>query len=73
MKKKTILPALSEAEAVSLATEFDFSGGQIENISRKRMIDSVISGYEPDYAAIKGYCGEELILKSVNSRRLIGF
>ena len=70
---KSMIPELSEAEAVSLAAEFDFSGGQIENISRKRMIDSVIGGHEPDYAAIKGYCGEELILKSVNSRRLIGF
>ena len=40
----TMLPSLSEEERVELATNYDFSGGQIENIVRKYTVDSIQIG-----------------------------
>lgn len=38
-----MLPAISSADADMLAEEFDFSGGEIENVIRKHSIDSILS------------------------------
>ena len=38
-----MLPQLSHSDALSLAERFDFSGGQIENIARKVLIDDILS------------------------------
>ena len=65
-----MLPELSKAESVQLATDYDFSGGQIENISRKRTIKALISGEEPSYVQIREYCDEETIGKDSNRRRI---
>lgn len=65
------LPELSESEAVQLATDFDFSGGQIENIARKRAVKSIIDVKEPGYADIREFCQEENIGNS--PARKIGF
>ena len=69
---RSMIPELSEVEATQLATDFDFSGGQIENVSRKRAIAAILESKEPDYAAIRSYCEEET-LSSGNSKRRIGF
>ena len=45
----SMLPDISDNDCHSLATEFDFTGGQIENIARKCKIDYVISGEPPLY------------------------
>ena len=55
-----------------MATDFDFSGGQIENVSRKRAIASILETTEPDYAAIRSYCEEETLTGN-ESKRKIGF
>ena len=52
---RSMLPELSESEAVQLATDFDFSGGQIENIARKRAVKSIIDVKEPGYAEIREF------------------
>lgn len=39
-----MIPALSEEETRILATKYDFSGGQIENIARHYTIDSILHG-----------------------------
>ena len=68
----SMLPELSESEAVQLATDFDFSGGQIENIARKKEVKSIIDLYEPSYTDIREFCTEEIIGQH-DSRRKIGF
>ncbi|MDR1983220.1 MAG: ATP-binding protein [Prevotellaceae bacterium] len=67
---QTMIPALSETDANRLASRFDFSGGQIENIARKRTVDSIITGMEPDIDALVSYCQNELIDKT---RKRVGF
>ncbi len=68
-----MIPDLSEAQARELARSYDFSGGQIENISRKKMIKSILDGVEPDFGEVKSYCGEELIDASGGEGRKIGY
>ena len=68
---RSMIPELSEGEAVQLATDFDFSGGQIENISRKRKVCSLISGDVPGYEKVREYCSEEGIAE--RTVRRIGF
>ena len=69
---RAMLPSLSEAEVKILANDFDFSGGQIENIVRKREIQSIIDSTEPGFNDILAYCSEEVIGNGT-SRRRIGF
>lgn len=69
---QSMLPELSEKTAVRLASVYDFSGGQIENITRKCDIDSIL--YGNDYVTdekIEQYCREEKIVKKGGAR--IGF
>ncbi|MCD8209141.1 MAG: ATP-binding protein, partial [Bacteroidales bacterium] len=53
------LPRLGEAEASQLATTFDFSGGEIDNIVRKALMEEVISGKTPDMERMTTLCREE--------------
>ena len=69
---QTMLPVLSEDTAVRLASLYDFSGGQIENITRKCGIESVL--YGDDYITedmIAQYCKEEVLEKQTRGK--IGF
>ena len=69
---RSMIPELSEAESIQLATDFDFSGGQIENVSRKRALAAILETKEPDYATIRSYCEEETLTGN-ESKRKIGF
>ena len=69
---RTMLPSLSIEEAEMLAKDFDFSGGQIENIVRKREIKSIINTSDPGFNEILAFCSEEII-NSGAKRRKIGF
>ena len=68
---KSQFPSLTDDEAASLAKDFSFSGGQIENVVRKYTIDSVITGTEGGYEQLAQFCREESVGKS--SRNRIGF
>ena len=68
---KSQFPSLTDDEATSLAKEFSFSGGQIENVVRKYTIDSVLSGTEGGYEQLAQFCREESAGKS--TRNKIGF
>ena len=68
---KSQFPALTDEEAFSLAKEFAFSGGQIENVVRKYTIDSVLSGTEGGYGQLCQFCREECAGNA--SRNKIGF
>ena len=66
-----MLKDLSTAEAHQLASHFDFSGGQIENIARKRTVDYILSGRLATLDEIEGYCRAEQL--GGRERRSIGF
>lgn len=67
----SMLPGLDEDACSSLAREFDFSGGQIENIARKSNIEHVLSGKEITLEYVRTFCREEYINRS--SRPRMGF
>ena len=69
---QSMMPRLSADTAGRLASSFNFSGGQIENITRKCDIESIL--YGDDYVTdekIEQYCREEKIVKKGSAR--IGF
>ena len=69
---QSMLSSLNDEQATELANRFDFSGGQIQNISRKQVINAIFSGKdELDYDQIKLDCQNESI--SRNSRGKVGF
>ncbi|MDR2020157.1 MAG: ATP-binding protein, partial [Treponema sp.] len=68
---QSILPSLSTAGARTLASLYDFSGGQIENIARKCTVDKIISGGDISIGKLKLLCDEELFEK--DSAKQIGF
>ena len=69
---QSMLPELKEEEALALAKEFDFSGGQIENVVRKRFIDEVLTGEKIDLETLQTLCHNEQLGKS-KCKQQIGF
>ena len=68
----SMLSTLNEDMALRLATMYNFSGGQIENIVRKCDVESILYGESSiDEDKILRFCQEETILKNNISR--IGF
>lgn len=65
------LSALTAEEAHSLASRYDFSGGEIENIARKSLMSEIIEGIEPSFNEIDKLCSEEKIGKSCGQQ--VGF
>ena len=70
---RSMIPELTDEQAGILASGFDFSGGQIENITRKREIRYILDGVEPGFEEIRSYCGEETIKGRGFEGRRIGF
>ena len=67
-----MLQSLPDTEAEELATWFDFSGGQIENIVRKITVDLVLTGKEPSFEKIREFCRNEQ-MNHFDRRPRIGF
>ena len=53
------MPSLSDDNAGILATSFNFSGGEIDNIVRKATIMEVLGGKKPEIQDLKRLCREE--------------
>ena len=70
---QSIIPTLDEQTAATLAERYDFSGGQIENIARKRTVDMILQGAEPSFEQLDEYCRSEILGQPERSRRKIGF
>ena len=70
---KSMIPSLSDEFAQSLAQEFDLSGGQIENIARKRTVELILSGNDPSEEMMREYCREETLNTHQGSRYKIGY
>lgn len=69
---KNKLPILSENEALELASQFSYSGGEMENIARKSIIDEVVFGTKPNFERIISFCENEK-WNNKNSLVKIGF
>ena len=69
---QTMLPDLSEHDAQTLASQFDLSGGEIENIARKHSVNAILKGNDSiDVQEIINSCQHERL--SHNNRPKIGF
>ena len=68
---KTMLKDISDEDALQLASHYDFSGGQIENIARKRTVDYILNGKKATLSEIEDYCRVELL--NGKASRKIGF
>jgi SpoVK/Ycf46/Vps4 family AAA+-type ATPase len=69
---QSMLPSLSESDVAMLATKYDFSGGQIENIARKQTVEEILTGLPTDIKRIIEFCNEEH-LDNNSTRPRIGF
>ncbi len=69
---QSMMPSLSAAETEKLASRYDLSGGQIENIARKAEVDFVINGGCVSMDALSRHCSEE-IAGQFNTSKRIGF
>ena len=67
-----MIPELSETDAKMLAERYDFSGGQIENIARKNVVDMILTGEETSVERLCEYCNTESHEHTSKHRR-IGF
>lgn len=65
------MPSLSVEQAGCLASAYDFSGGEIDNIVRKATLQEVLDGTAPDFVSLERLCSEERIGRSGRGR--VGF
>ena len=70
---KSMIPSLSDEFAMSLAKEYDLSGGQIENVARKRTVELILSGNEPSEEKMREYCAGEVLGSRQEKKTRIGF
>jgi hypothetical protein len=66
------LPHLSNDDSELLASQFDFSGGQIDNIVRKNEINEIIHGKKVDVKTLFEFCKEETLSNQFSTTQ-IGF
>jgi hypothetical protein len=73
----SMLKDLSEDDARLLATHYDFSGGQIENIARKHIVENILTGRRASFEEIEDRCRMEVIYNTGNKKkehtRIVGF
>lgn len=69
---QSMLDGLSDSEATVLASRYDFSGGNIENVARKAAVGYVLGGKKADLDELLAYCDEER-LSGCGATRKIGF
>ena len=70
---QSMIPSLATPLAEQLAAEYDFSGGQIENIARKRTVELILNGAEPTSEQLHSMCRAEQLANNGSTRRKIGY
>ena len=70
---RSMLKDISVDDARQLATHFDFSGGQIENIARKRTVNYILSGKHATLDEIEKYCQAEQLDNKKERKHISGF
>jgi AAA+ superfamily predicted ATPase len=68
---ESLLKDLTKEQTTQLASLYDFSGGQIENIARKYTVDYILNGQKPSMEDIDKYCQMEMLNQS--TRKKLGF
>lgn len=68
---KLKLPNLTDKDYLYLSVNFDFSGGEIDNVARKCAIQEIIYGKEIGFEITLEFCKSEKLIK--NSSKKIGF
>jgi AAA+ superfamily predicted ATPase len=58
------LPDIPAKDVKYLARTFDFSGGQIDNVSRKYILENILNNAQPNLEAIEKLCQDELFGQS---------
>ena len=66
---RSLMPSLTKDDALILASEYDFSGGEISNIARKCFINELLFKQTTSLEQIKATCSQEKLTKRVK----IGF
>lgn len=69
---QSMIPELNDEDASMLAERYDFSGGQIENVARKNVVNAILMGEELSFDTIIRHCDSEL-LGGNRTRNRIGF
>ena len=64
---------LTQEQAGELSTRFDFTGGQIENITRKKTVQTILSGIESNFEDLVAFCEDEAIQGPGRKGAKIGF
>ncbi len=67
---RTMIPTLSDDATRELATRYDFSGGEIENIARKCTVERILSDTEPTLESIVELCRNEKLGNRAGARRI---
>ena len=70
---QSMIPTLSIDEAYSLASEYSLSGGQIENIARKRMVDYILYDKSASLDTLRTYCDSESLEHIQRKHPVVGF
>ena len=70
-----MIPELDTEECQALGEQFDFSGGQIENVARKYAINTILNDIEPSnrLTELTTLCHEECINDTKTTRTPVGF
>ena len=70
---KSMIQELNDSDAQALASEFDLSGGQIENVMRKQFVDKILYDEPPTLDKLRHYCMQESMHHPSQHRVTIGF
>ena len=70
---KSMLKKINEKDAYYLATQFDLSGGQIENVARKRTVHYVLYGKYANLNEIEEFCRLETLDNRQKRHQIAGF
>lgn len=62
------LPMLDKKDACYFAEKFDLSGGQVENVARKVLTESLLTGASIDKSIIEEFCAEETSFRKSSSQ-----
>lgn len=70
----SMIEELDEDAVKQLATDYDFSGGEIENIARKQKVEYILSGETANIDQIRQFCDNEKIATERKDRhKKVGF
>lgn len=69
---KSFLPELSDEDAHDLASHYDFSGGQIENIARKSFVEKILFSTTASRQRLIELCNMEKLINK-NTHTAMGF